>query len=157
MNQDKYYLNIAIEQAILGVKNKEGGPFGAVIVKNGVILAQSNNRVLITKDPTAHAEMVAIKEACANLGSFQLNECVLYASCEPCPMCLGAIYWARPVRLVYASTRFDAAEIGFDDSMIYEQIQLPAEKRIIQTKHMHLMNSTEPFNWWKEWGDKDLY
>ena len=150
-------MKMAITQAIEGVRNREGGPFGAVIVFRGQVLACANNRVLLTNDPTAHAEIEAIRAACLKLQTFQLTECTLYASCEPCPMCLGAIYWARPLKLFYHATRQDAALAGFDDSLIYEQIGLPFEQRLIDTKQLFLPGVASPFDYWHQWGDKSLY
>ncbi|HOF08203.1 MAG TPA: nucleoside deaminase, partial [Bacteroidales bacterium] len=124
INDDIYFLKLAIELAKENVKNG-GGPFGAVIVKDGQIIAKGTNRVTSHNDPTAHAEIVAIRQACEKLNDFQLTDCIIYSSCEPCPMCLGAIYWARPKKLVFAADKFDAANAGFDDSMIYDEIQLP--------------------------------
>ncbi len=154
---DRHFLQIAIEEAMKGIQNGEGGPFGAVIVKNDQILVRAHNRVIIENDPTAHAEIVAIRLACKTLKDFQLSDCVLYTSCEPCPMCLGAIYWARPSKLVYCSTRLDAAAVGFDDAMIYEQLLLPSEKQKITTLHLPLPESNQPFTWWAANGDKTLY
>ncbi|HRF41680.1 MAG TPA: nucleoside deaminase [Saprospiraceae bacterium] len=130
-HQDIQFLREAIRLAHEGPAQQAGGPFGAVVVKNGEIVGSSFNRVPSTNDPTAHAEVMAIRDACARLGTFQLDGCILYASCEPCPMCLGAIYWARPDRVVYAATQSDAAAIGFDDQFIYEQIELPPAQRSI--------------------------
>jgi guanine deaminase len=121
----------AIELAREGVSDGIGGPFGAVIARDGVIIGEGANRVTATNDPTAHAEVVAIRNACREIGSFQLDGCVIYASSEPCPMCLGAIYWARPERLYIACTRDDAAEAGFDDAFIYEELNREmAERRV---------------------------
>jgi tRNA(Arg) A34 adenosine deaminase TadA len=129
--QDLFYLREAIALARQGMDRNEGGPFGCVIVCDGRIIGRGNNRVTSSNDPTAHAEMVAIREACNAIGSFQLTGCTLYTSCEPCPMCLGAIYWARPDRVVYAGTRQDAAAAGFDDQLIYNELPLPpAERRM---------------------------
>lgn len=125
MSQDhEKFMTRAIELAQAGVDD-DGGPFGCVIVRNGEIVGEGNNRVTSTLDPTAHAEVVAIREACKNLNSFQLENCVIYTSCEPCPMCLGAIYWARPTRIFIACNRQDAAQAGFDDEFIYEEISSP--------------------------------
>ena len=131
MNDQIKFMRRAIELAVENVRLQLGGPFGAVIVKDGTIVAEGTNLVTSTNDPTAHAEVTAIRVACAALGSFQLDGCDLYTSCEPCPMCLGAIYWARPTRLFYGSTHQDAAEFGFDDSFIYHQTCLPAAQRHI--------------------------
>ena len=113
----------AIELSKNGLESGKGGPFGCVIVKDGKIIGEGNNQVTSTNDPTAHAEMVAIRNACKNINSFQLEGCEVYTSCEPCPMCLGAIYWARPDKIYFANNRSDAAEIGFDDAFIYDEIE----------------------------------
>ncbi|NUQ15893.1 MAG: nucleoside deaminase [Flavobacteriales bacterium] len=126
---DEQFLRQAIALAREGMDRGDGGPFGCVIVKDGQVVGTGNNRVTSTNDPTAHAEVVAIRAACARLGSFQLDGCTVYTSCEPCPMCLGALYWARPARIVYAATRADAADAGFDDSLIYEELPLPPDQR----------------------------
>ncbi|HKK79173.1 MAG TPA: nucleoside deaminase, partial [Phaeodactylibacter sp.] len=119
---DRDFMEQAIRLAREGMEAGMGGPFGAVVVWKGQVIGQGQNRVLADGDPTAHAEMVAIRAACEHLGHFQLEGCTLYTSCEPCPMCLGAIYWARPDRLVYACDRRDASAVGFDDSFIYEEL-----------------------------------
>jgi tRNA(Arg) A34 adenosine deaminase TadA len=116
------FMRRAIELAQQGVDSSAGGPFGCVVVKDGKIVAEGCNQVTSTMDPTAHAEVVAIRNACRALETFQLDDCEIYTSCEPCPMCLGAIYWARPARIFYAATREDAAAAGFDDDFIYEEI-----------------------------------
>ena len=128
-DQDKQFMTRAIELARAGMDNNDGGPFGCVVVKDGKIVGEGNNRVTSTNDPTAHAEVVAIREACKTLDAFQLDGCSIYTSCEPCPMCLGAIYWARPAHVFYACTREDAAAVGFDDDFIYDEISLPNEDR----------------------------
>lgn len=121
----------AINLSRQNVRENKGGPFAAVIVKNGAVIARGTNLVTSTNDPTAHAEIVAIREACRTLGSFQLDGCDVYTSCEPCPMCLGAIYWARPRGIYYANSRDDAARIGFDDRAIYDEFARPhGERRI---------------------------
>ena len=122
----------AIMLSLKGSADGKGGPFGAVVVKNGEIVGRGFNQVTSSNDPTAHAEVVAIRDACNNLGTFQLEDCEIYTSCEPCPMCLGAIYWARPSKVYYANTREDAAEIGFDDAFIYQEIPLPIHQRKIE-------------------------
>ena len=119
---DERFMRRAIELAQAGVDANAGGPFGCVVVKNGEIVGEGVNRVTSTNDPTAHAEVVAIRDACTKLNSFQLESCVIYTSCEPCPMCLGAIYWARPERIVIACDRNDAAKAGFDDAFIYDEL-----------------------------------
>ncbi len=157
MKDDKYYIREAIKQANKGISNKEGGPFGAIVVKNGEIVGRGNNKVTSTNDPTAHAEMVAIRDACKNLNSFQLDDCIIYSSCEPCPMCLGAIYWARPKKLVFASSKEDASEAGFDDSLIYKEIALPKEKRLIETQQILQDEGKFVFDKWIELEDKTEY
>ena len=132
MNQK--HMHAAIEAASKGMKTKGGGPFGAVVVRDQQIVGAGHNCVTATNDPTAHAEMVAIREACQSLNTFQLPGCELYSTCEPCPMCLGAIYWARLDRLYYACTKEDAAKAGFDDAFIYEEIDLhPTQNPISNT------------------------
>lgn len=155
--KDKVYLRQAIALARKGVEDAKGGPFGCVIVREGVIVGQGCNGVTSTNDPTAHAEIVAIREACRRLGHFQLSDCVLYASCEPCPMCLGAIYWARPRRVVYAATRQQAAEAGFDDEFIYREIGVPDGDRRILFERVDDPAAEEVFELWRERGDKSLY
>jgi len=126
---DVKFMTRAIELARAGMDSNDGGPFGCVVVKDGEIVGEGNNRVTSTNDPTAHAEVVAIREACKTLNAFQLYGCSIYTSCEPCPMCLGAIYWARPAQVFYACTREDAANVGFDDDFIYDEISLPNQDR----------------------------
>lgn len=147
-DQDEYFLREAIELARTGMINGQGGPFGAVIVRNGEIVGRGCNQVTSTNDPTAHAEVVAIRDACRNLGTFQLEDCTLYASCEPCPMCLGAIYWARPNRIVYGAFHSDAAGAGFDDQFIYEELDKPREQRHIP---MHQLLRSEADAVFQEW------
>lgn len=125
-----------------------GGPFGAVIVKDGVVIARSSNRVTSIKDPTAHAEVMAIREACRVLDNFELKGCELYSSCEPCPMCLGAIYWARLDRVVYAASDEDAARAGFDDQFIYEELDLPPEQRSLPTRQILREEGAQLFREW---------
>ena len=147
----------AIELARNGMDNNEGGPFGCVIVKNGEIVAEGNNRVTTSNDPTAHAEVVAIRNACEKLGAFQLTGCEIYTSCEPCPMCLGAIYWARPSKVYYAATKDDAADAGFDDSFIYEELELPADQKNIPLIPLERDAAVEVFEIWKLKEDKVEY
>ncbi|MGK6353457.1 nucleoside deaminase [Parapedobacter sp. DT-150] len=154
---DVSFLTQAVELALSGAKQGAGGPFGCIIVKNGNIVGQGYNRVTSDNDPTAHAEIVAIREACRQLRSFQLDGCTVYASCEPCPMCLGAIYWARPERVVYAATRFVAADAGFDDQFIYTELNLPEAERKIPFIHCPDERFLTPFEYWKQQGDKTLY
>jgi tRNA(Arg) A34 adenosine deaminase TadA len=153
----KKYMRMAIELAEKGMDAGEGGPFGAVIVKDGVIVGKGNNRVTSTNDPTAHAEMVAIRDACANLNSFQLEGCEIYTSCEPCPMCLSAIYWSRPKAVYYACTKVDAAEIGFDDDYIYHQIYKPIDERDLKLVKLSRKESLVVFKKWDEKEDKIRY
>lgn len=146
----------AIELSHQGMDTGKGGPFGAVVVKNGTIVGMGHNQVTATNDPTAHAEVVAIRDACQHLGTFQLDGCELYTSCEPCPMCLGAIYWARPDRVYYANTRDDAAAIGFDDAFIYKEIPLPLHKRKIEMIPLGREEALKAFEKWVHSGDKRL-
>jgi guanine deaminase len=147
----------AIALAIENVRSGRGGPFAAMVVKDGRVLASGTNQVSALNDPTAHAEIVAIREACASLGSFQLDGCDLYATCEPCPMCLGAIYWARPARVFFAATSADAAEAGFDDGFIYRQIPLPLAERSIPFLAMMRKEALACFRAWEEKQDRIQY
>jgi tRNA(Arg) A34 adenosine deaminase TadA len=124
-----HFMREAIALSLHSVRSGQGGPFGAVIVKDGKIIATGNNQVILTNDPTAHAEVVAIRNACRSLNTFQLTGCEIFTSCEPCPMCLGAIYWARPERIYYGNTKADAAAIGFDDQFIYDELEVPIKDR----------------------------
>lgn len=126
----EHYLQLAVAEARKGMSEKEGGPFGAVIVQNGRVIARGHNRVLATNDPTAHSEIVAIREATRSLGTYDLSGCVMYSSCEPCPMCFSAIHWARIDRVYYGAGRDDAARIGFDDKLLYDMLSGRAEKSI---------------------------
>lgn len=157
MTIEEKFMNEAVRIGIEGMRNKLGGPFGCVIVKNGAIIGSGCNSVIFTNDPTAHAEVVAIREACKNLQSFQLEGCEVYTTCEPCPMCMGALYWARPAKIYYANSKADAANIGFDDSFIYEQIALPLTQRKILMQCLHLKQATEMFEEWKTLNNKTLY
>jgi tRNA(Arg) A34 adenosine deaminase TadA len=145
------FMRAAIEEADAGLRSNRGGPFGCVIVRQGRIVARGNNRVTSTNDPTAHAEVTAIREACQALETFSLEDCELYTSCEPCPMCLAAIYWARIPRIFYGNTRSDAAAIGFDDDLIYREIALPPEKRSVAMKSLLREEAQRTF---KAWGVK---
>ena len=147
----------AIRLSIANVEKGMGGPFGAVIVKEGKIIARGANAVTLTNDPTAHAEVVAIREACKTLNTFQLTGCEIYASCEPCPMCLAAIYWARPDKLFYANSKEDAAAINFDDKFIYEEITKPAEERELFIKQILRDEALVAFNKWNESQNKIEY
>lgn len=147
----------AIQLAIENVRSNRGGPFGAVVVKDGAIISEGMNCVTATNDPTAHAEVVAIREACTKLGSFELRGCEIFTSCEPCPMCLGAIYWARPLRVFFGSTATDAAKIGFDDSLIYSEIQQPHGERKIPMIQMMGAEALEPFRAWLDQPNRRSY
>ena len=136
---------------------RNGGPFAALVVRDGVVIAAGTNQVTRTNDPTAHAEMVAIREACRVLGDFQLTGCDLYSSCEPCPMCLGAVYWARPSHVFFAATQQDAATAGFDDSFIYREIEIPHAARSIPMMHVADEGATSPFEAWNHKRDKTEY
>ena len=151
------FMNRAIELSRLGSENQQGGPFGAVIVKDNKIIAEGFNRVTSTNDPSAHAEIVAIREACKNLNNFQLTGCVIYTSCEPCPMCLGAIYWARPEKVFFANSRMDAADAGFDDEFIYEEISMSPSLRKIPMFHLPNEDAKIVFEEWKTNPQKELY
>lgn len=154
---DERFLREAIALAREGMDRNDGGPFGCVIVKGGEVVGRGNNRVTSSNDPTAHAEVVAIRAACAALGDFQLTGCTLYTSCEPCPMCLGAIYWARPDRIVFACTRADAADAGFDDQLIYDELPLLPEQRRIRTEQALRAESQSVFAAWRAKVDKTAY
>lgn len=147
----------AIELAQRGVDDGLGGPFGCVIVKNGEIVGEGCNEVTSTNDPTAHAEVVAVREACRNLSSFQLSGCDVYTSCEPCPMCLGAIYWARPSRIFVAGMREDAAAAGFDDEFFYSEIEKPNDDRQLKMESLLREESQAVFKRWIEKADKVEY
>ncbi|MFL5740545.1 MAG: nucleoside deaminase [Flavisolibacter sp.] len=156
-NEEKKFLNRAIELSREGMQSGKGGPFGCVIVKDGNIIGEGCNQVIANNDPTAHAEVVAIRKACDSLKNFQLTGCDLYASCEPCPMCLGAIYWARPRRVIYANTKMDAASIGFDDQFIYDEIEKTEERRQILFIHHPHSTALEVFSDWKKMENKTVY
>ena len=151
------FMLAAMDVARDGLRNGKGGPFGAVIVKDGVIIASASNEVILTNDPTAHAEVTAIRKACTFLGTFQLDGCDLYTTCEPCPMCLGAIYWARPSRVYFAASRFDAADAGFDDSFIYNEINTDPAQRKIPFIHLPIKEVSELFIEWEHSPNKKLY
>ncbi|WP_101690264.1 nucleoside deaminase [Dysgonomonas massiliensis] len=147
----KQFMKMAIKLAEKSVE-KGGGPFGAVIVRDGVVIAKGNNLVTLNNDPTAHGEVTAIRKACKKLGTFDLSGCIIYTSCEPCPMCLSAIYWARIEAIYYGCTKDDAKDIGFDDSFIYQQIALnPTERAISAKQILH----TEALNAFRMWNDKE--
>ena len=147
----------AIQLSIDSVHSGGGGPFGAVIARNGEIVAEGVNQVTSRNDPTAHAEILAIREACAKLGRFELKDCELYSSCEPCPMCFGAIYWARLDRVYYANTAADAAKIGFDDSFIYGELHMPHAERTIPAIQMMREEALAAFRAWVAKPDKIRY
>jgi len=154
---DTQFMQMAIELALRGMRNNEGGPFGAVIVKDNAIIGQGNNCVISTNDPTAHAEIVAIREACQHINNFWLNDCVIYTSCEPCPMCLGAIYWARLSKVYYGCTKKDAAQIGFNDEFIFKELRIPARERSIPMESLSRDVALRVFVEWTEKRDKSLY
>lgn len=156
-NQAQKFMEQAIKLATDGVKAKNGGPFGAIIIKNGIIIGRGHNSVTSTNDPTAHAEIVAIRDACKNLGTFQLEGCELYTSCEPCPMCLGAIYWARPLRVYYSANRKNAADHGFDDAFIYDEVSKPLTERKIPMIQLLQEKALIPFLEWEKITDKIEY
>lgn len=154
---DEKFMRRAIELAREGMESNSGGPFGCVIVKNGEIVGEGSNSVTSTNDPTAHAEVVAIRNACSALEAFQLDGCTLYTSCEPCPMCLGAIYWARPGKVFYAGTQADAAEAGFDDAHIYRELEKPNDERQRPMTNLLREEAREIFAAWIEKLDKTEY
>lgn len=154
---ENQFMREAINLSINNVKSNSGGPFGAVVVKDGKIIARGTNQVTSSNDPTAHAEVVAIRAACKSLGTFQLDGCEIYTSCEPCPMCLGAIYWARPDKIYFANTKADAAAIQFDDQFIYEELKRPITERRLFTQQMMREEALEAFMLWSESEDKREY
>jgi len=156
-DQEKRFLSRAIELSAKALNGSQGGPFGCVIVKDGNIISEGCNQVLAANDPTAHAEIVAIRQACMRLKSFQLDECEIYASCEPCPMCLGAIYWARPKRVIYANTRRDAALIEFDDEFIYQEINAEPIQRKIPFIHAPEPLALTIFEEWRKIKERKVY
>ena len=158
MNNDhEAFMRRAIELARQGVEDNRGGPFGCVIVKNGEIVGEGYNQVTSSNDPTAHAEITAIRAACGNLNSFQLTSCTVYTSCEPCPMCLGAIYWARPAAIYFAGTREDAAAAGFDDELFYDEIDRPNDERQLKLQPMLRDEAQTVFEQWVKKADKVEY
>lgn len=154
---EQKFLKRAVALSHQGMQTGKGGPFGCVIVKDKKIIGEGSNEVTATNDPTAHAEIVAIRNACKNLNNFQLTGCDIYASCEPCPMCLGAIYWARPKRVIYANTKKDAAAISFDDQFIYDEIEKPDHERKIMFIHYPMQQAIEVFKEWQRTSSKILY
>ena len=157
IDQQKKFMREAIRLSMENVQSGNGGPFGTVIVKNGKIIATGVNEVTKSNDPTAHAEMIAIRNACEELNSFQLDGCDIYCSCEPCPMCLGAIYWARPKSIYFANSKKDAAEINFDDNVIYQEIKLPIHERKLTTTQLLRDEAQSVFLQWQESENKIEY
>ena len=157
MENQKKFMREAIRLSIENVQSGNGGPFGTVIVKNGKIIASGVNKVTQSNDPTAHAEIVAIRSACETLGTFQLVGCEIYCSCEPCPMCLGAIYWARPDRIYFANTREDAADINFDDNFIYNELDVSISQRKLPTTQLLRDEAQMAFTQWRESTAKTEY
>ena len=157
LEEHEPFMRRAIELAREGVDRNSGGPVGCVIVKDGEIVGEGCNQVTSTNDPTAHAEVVAIREACRRLKTFELVGCTVYTSCEPCPMCLGAIYWARPERLFIAGTREDAAAAGFDDELIYTELDKPNDERQMKMESLLREESQAVFRYWTEKPDKVEY
>ena len=155
--KDSEFMQRAIDLAKEGMQSNAGGPFGAVIVKDNQIIAEGFNRVTSTNDPTAHAEVVAIRKACEKLGTFQLDDCVIYTSCEPCPMCLGAIYWARPKRVFFACDKKDAAAIDFDDQFIYDELDKNMADRSIEFVQLMQKEGLTAFEAWTNKIDKKEY
>lgn len=151
------FMKIAIEEAMAGMENNDGGPFGAVIVRNGVIISRAHNQVIKTNDPTAHAEVTAIRKASSTLGKFDLSDCIIYSSCEPCPMCFAAIHWAKIKTLYYGSTRQDAANIDFDDQYIYDVINGTAKNLQVEVLQIDRTESLEAFKKWKIKTDRVQY
>ncbi len=156
-SEKQHFMKRAAELAVYAVENGLGGPFGAVVVKDGRIVGEGFNQVTSSNDPTAHAEVMAIRDACKKLGTFQLNGCEIYSSCEPCPMCLGAVYWARPAKLYYGSGREDAAKAGFDDAFIYDEIALPVCERKLPVVSLPLRETLNVFKLWEKKANKIEY
>jgi guanine deaminase len=157
MTDKTEFMAIAIQIAAENLNHKRGGPFGAIVVRNGKIIGRGVNTVISDNDPTAHAEINAIRDACQNLDDFQLLDCEIYSSCEPCPMCLGAIYWARPAKIFYGADRQDANHAGFDDALIYREFTLPFETRKIPAYQLMREEANEIFNKWIELDNRIKY
>lgn len=157
MSREEKFMQEAIRLSQTGIEQNNGGPFGCVVVRDDEIIGRGWNQVLATNDPTAHAEVMAIRDACKRLGTFQLHECEIYTSCEPCPMCLGAIYWARPQVIYFANTRNDAAAIGFSDAFIYDELNYPIDRRAIKMIPLGRNDALKVFRQWQQKGDKTLY
>jgi tRNA(Arg) A34 adenosine deaminase TadA len=151
------FMRAAIRLSLEKMRRNDGGPFGAVVVRRGKIVGRGWNRVTSTNDPTAHAEIMAIREACRRLKTFRLDDCELYASCEPCPMCLAAVYWARMGKIFFAGTRRDAAAVGFDDDLIYREVSRPVSRRKIAMKQLLRKDALKVFAEWKRKPDKIRY
>ncbi|WKN45772.1 nucleoside deaminase [Tunicatimonas pelagia] len=154
---DNHFISIAINLAREGMRKNAGGPFGAIVVKNQEIVGYGHNQVTSSHDPTAHAEVVAIRDTCQKLGTFELNGCIIYTSCEPCPMCLGAIYWARIDQVVFAATRHDAAQANFDDEWLYQEIPLVWEERKLDYQQIGQSEAVKLFEEWNAKLDKVRY
>ena len=154
---DATFMRRAIALARAGMDAGHGGPFGCVVVKDGAIIGEGSNQVTSTNDPTAHAEIVAIRNACTSLNAFQLEGCSIYTSCEPCPMCLGAIYWARPATVFFACTREDAASVGFDDELIYNELAVPNDRRQRVMVSLLRDEGIALFTSWADKADKIAY
>jgi tRNA(Arg) A34 adenosine deaminase TadA len=157
MTDHEKFMQMAIDLAKEGMEKNAGGPFGCVIVKNGEVVGKGHNEVTSSFDPTAHAEIVAIRRATKNLNDYELKDCILYTSCEPCPMCLGAIYWSRPDKVFYACTKEDAAAVNFDDQFIYEEIEKPFDQREIPMENVLRQKAVEVFKEWELKEDKTPY
>jgi guanine deaminase len=152
------FMKAALDEAFKGMESGQGGPFGAVIVQNGEIIAAAHNQVLGTNDPTMHAEVAAIREACAKLGRFDLNDCEIYATCQPCPMCLGAIFWAKLPKLYYGCNEHDAAAIGFDDAFIYDAIRKGLDNQSkLEINKLDRAECLTAFKAWDEKENKEMY
>lgn len=157
IQQDRQWLQLAAEISLAAVEQNRGGPFAAVVVCNGDLIASGQNQVLELNDPTAHAEMQAIRAASHKLQRFDLSDCVIYSSCEPCPMCLSAIYWSRIPKLIYANSSEDARAIGFDDVWIAENLSRPLPLQPIQSVRIPIDSATEAFTLWQQKADKRMY
>jgi guanine deaminase len=154
---ERKFMRAALQLAEKGMKMNAGGPFGAVVVKDNEIIGEGFNRVTSENDPTAHAEIIAIREACKKLGTFQLGDCEIYTSCEPCPMCLGAIYWTRPKKVFFACTREDAALANFDDQFIYDELKVDISERKVDFENIIRDEGLYLFSQWKAKNDKMEY
>ncbi len=157
LTREEKFMSEAVRLSEVALQQGCGGPFGCVIVYKDEIIGRGWNQVLLTNDPTAHAEIMAIREACKKLGAFHLHDCELYTSCEPCPMCLGAIYWAQIRTIYFANTKQDAAAIGFNDSVIYDELNEPRDQRSIKMIPIGRQDALKVFELWIEKGDKKLY